>query len=126
MTMIAIVTAAALRPATVPISSARIAATASSAAVPATSRTSVSVLAASMKLPPWRSDRIPTASSTAASSSPNVTRPVTTALASSTCPRCVASPSVVLIRPRRYSALLYISSTTTSTTSPTNVPSSAN
>ena len=57
MTMIAIVTAAALRLATVPMASARIAATASSAAVPATSRTSVSVLAGSMKLPPWRSDR---------------------------------------------------------------------
>ena len=80
-----------------------------------------------MKLPPRRSDRSPTASAAAAATSPvqNVTSPVTTTLASSTCPRRGVAASVVLIRPRRYSAVINMAPTTTATISPTNVPSSA-
>ena len=58
----------------------------------------------------------------ATSPAANVTAPITTALAASTRPRRGVAASVTRIRPRRYSAVMNITPTTTITISPANAP----
>lgn len=52
----------------------------------------------------------------------NVTRPITSALATRTRPRRGCAASVVRIMPRRYSAVMNSTPSTTTTASPANVP----
>ena len=108
----------------VPRASARTAATASSAAVPAIRRASVSALTGSTNLPLARSSRPPTASAAAAPASPatKVTEPTTIAFAARTRPRSGLAASVTRIRPRRYSAVTNMEPTTAITISAANTP----
>ena len=96
------------------------AATASTAAVPAITRTCVSALAGYTYTPLPRRIRWPSTTAMAALSSPatKVTTPVTTALAASARPRRGVAVSVMWIRRRRYSAVMNIAPTTTMTISP--------
>ena len=66
----------------------------------------------------------PTLTAPMAPSSPatNATAPTTSALAASARPRRGLAASVVLIRPRRYSAVMNIVATTATAINPTNVP----
>ena len=120
-------TAGALRRTMVPIASASTAATASSAAVPATIRASVSSETGHCRPPARRSRGVPTASARVAATSPATkpTAPITTALAASSRPRRGAAVSETRISPRRYSAVMNIAATTISGISPKNVPASA-
>src|SRR5580704_4976494 len=74
---------------------------------------------------PWLAEsRVPmiTAMIAAISPSTNVTAPSTTALAASTRPRRGVAARVTRIRPRRYSAVMNMTPTTTITISPANTP----
>jgi hypothetical protein len=73
-----------------------------------------------------RSTRWPKTTTTAAATRPvvNVTVPTTTAFAASTRPRRGLAARVVRMSPRRYSAVMNMAPTTTTMTSPTNVPTS--
>ena len=74
---------------------------------------------------PWECARtVPTITAAAAPTSPaaNAAAPTTSAFAASTRPRRGLAASVVLIRPRRYSAVMNIVATTATAISPTNVP----
>ncbi len=117
------VTAAALRRMMVPTARARTAATASSAAVPTTIRSSVSHGTGKTYTRP-RASWAPRITAAAAATSPvtKATEPITMALAASTRPRRGLAASVVRIRPRRYSAVMNIVATTITTISPANVP----
>ena len=121
---IAIVMAAALRRSTAPRATAKTAATASSAAVPTTTRTSVSAGDGQHDRPLFRSSGTPSpiANAEATRPSTNATAAATMALAASTWPRRGVAASVVRIRPRRYSAVKNIAATTTIAISPMNAP----
>ena len=85
------------------------AATASSAAVPTITRSSVSGVSRERRSCRCARSRCsPSGSATAAATSPatNATAPITTALAASTRPRRGLGANVVRIRPRRYSAVM--------------------
>ena len=58
----------------------------------------------------------------ATSPTTNVTAPITTAFAASTRPRRGLAARVARIRPRRYSAVMNMTATTTTAISPANVP----
>src|SRR6266702_24702 len=118
------VTAPALRRSMLPTARARTAATASSAAVPATTRSSVSNGGGFRKLPLWRRIRPPSGTTTAAAARPatKVTKPITIAFAARTRPRRGLAARVMRIRPRRYSAVMNIVATTISAISPPKAP----
>ena len=123
ITTMTTVTAAALRRRMVPTARARTAATATSAAVPTTMRSSVSHGTGNTYTRP-RASWVPriTAAAAATSAAAKATEPITMALAASTRPRRGLAVSVVRIRPRRYSAVMNIVATTITTISPANVP----
>ena len=68
--------------------------------------------------------RLPSGTVTMAAASPatKVTAPATMALAASTRPRRGLAASVMRIMPRRYSAVMNITATTTTAISPANAP----
>src|ERR1700756_1587874 len=121
---ITVLTAATSRRVMAPIASASTAATAITAAVPTTIRAEVSVVTGGIQYPPCRITASPTGSAIAVPIRPtaNVTPPSTTALAASTRPRRGDAVSVVLIRPRRYSAVTNPEPTTTIAISAKKVP----
>ena len=107
-----------------PRARAKTAAMASSAALPAITRASVSPPTGKMTRPLPRSMRSPSSTAAADPASPaaKVTAAITIALAARTWPRRGAAASVVRIRPRRYSAVMNIVPTTSATISPANTP----
>ena len=117
------VIAATLRRSTAPRARASTAATASSAAVPATARSSVVHVTGNryaLLRPSWV-PRI-TAAAAAARPTTKVTAPITRAFAASTRPRRGLAASVVRIRPRRYSAVMNMAAITSTPISPAKVP----
>src|ERR1039458_9828882 len=117
-------TAAALRRSIVPRATARTAATAISAAVPTTMRSSVGHGTGYTYEPRACASWAPkiTAAAAAASPATKLTAPITMAFAASIRPRRGLAASVTRIRPRRYSAVMNIVATTITTISPANVP----
>ena len=124
ITTIAAVTAAALRRSMVPSARARTVATASRAAVPATTRSQVSQDTGNTYVPWSRDSRTPTTTAMTAATRPaaNMAEAITMALAARTRPRRGVAASVVRIRPRRYSAVMNMTPMTTITISAANAP----
>ena len=124
MPAITAVTAPALRRSSVPTASPSMAATPSSAAVPTTTCSQVSAVTGGIGLPFSCSKCSPSGIVTATATSPaaNVTAASTIALAARTRPRRGLAVNVVLIIPRRYSAVTNMTPIATTAISPANVP----
>src|SRR5215472_2146268 len=120
----ATVMAAALRRSTAPRATAKMAATASSAAVPTITRASVRAGTVSSTWPWLSSLGTPRAIAITEAISPvtNAAAPTTKAFAASTAPRRGVAVSVVRISPRRYSVVKNIAATTTIAISPMKTP----